>query len=206
MASLPASRPTMLDRSVTMPTVSTTDLGVAAGQGALLSHSSSFSNSSTPIATSSTLNRPATSSASLYQKCLLISERLYRVEGFAENFLDEGAPFSPSDDDISIPTDPVSQVCHCLRLGSSLCFLFNALELQSAKQLDINPNANRSNLSACKKSAAHFLMAAKRELDWTDDDLFTITQLYDQDTTGTVKVCTDQLCSAKDIKITLHSA
>lgn len=122
---------------------------------------------------------------SLYQKCILIRERWRRVPGFQESFLDAEAPFA-AEADLDVPSDPVSVVLSCLRLGSSLCFLFNALALE--RQLDVNPEAQPSNLSACKRCAAHFLMSAKKELQWTDDDLFTITQLYDHSTNGMVKV------------------
>lgn len=124
-------------------------------------------------------------SMSLYQKCILIRERWARVHGFQESFLDPDAPFAP-ESDYNVPTDPVSIVLSCLRLGSSLCFLFNALELD--RKLDVNADARPSNVSACKRCAAHFLMAAKKELNWGDEDLFTITQLYDTNTTGMVKV------------------
>ena len=122
---------------------------------------------------------------SLYQKSILVRERLARVPGFQEAFLDNNAPYAAATDN-SMPNDPVSIVCHCLRLGTSLCFLFNALHLN--KELELNPEAKPPNISACKKGAAHFLMAVKKELNWSDEDLFTITQLYNPDTTGTVKV------------------
>lgn len=109
------------------------------------------------------------------------------MPGFPEAFLDADAPFAPDSHDPNLPIDPVSVVCHCLRLGASLCFLFNALHLPV--QLDINREARPTNISACKKSAAHFLMAVKKELDWSDNDLFMIKQLYEQDTNGVVRVC-----------------
>ena len=152
-----------------------------------LDTSFSSSNVSTPVPATPVLNKLATPSyASLYQKCIIIRERWARVQGFPEAFLDPDAPFAPDAHDPNLPIDPVSVVCHCLRLGASLCFLFNALRLQT--QLEINYDAKPTNISSCKKSAAHFLMAIKRELAWSDNDLFMMRQLYEQDTNGVVRV------------------
>lgn len=86
----------------------------------------------------------------------------------------------------NVSDDPVSQSLHTLRLGSSLCFLFNALGLDH--QLDVNPAATMSNLKACQRGTAHFVMACKQDLHWADTDLFAIHELYGQDTNGVVKV------------------
>ncbi|GAA97155.1 uncharacterized protein L969DRAFT_91996 [Mixia osmundae IAM 14324] len=154
-----------------------------------------------PQPTSSITNKPASAASSLYQNCLAVRESLCRVPGFAAAFLNPDAPFAVGDpgpispngasDPLSvIPNDPVSQVSLCLRLGSSLCYLFNVLAdtLNIDKQLDINPEATRNNLKACKASAAQFIMACSSTFGWHGDDLFTITNLYEQDTNGTVKV------------------
>jgi cell division control protein 24 len=137
------------------------------------------SSASVPVATNSIANRAGSASSSLYQNCLSIRERLSRVSGFAERFFAE----SPS------ATDPVSQVTSIFRLGSSLCYLFNLLG--TSKQLEVNPECSRDNLKACKISAAHFIMGCRAEGIWKegdDNEGFTITMLYEQDTNGTVKV------------------
>lgn len=145
----------------------------------------------TPVPAASALNRAGQASNSLYQKCLTVQQLYARVQGFPELFLDPDAPFAhrqTEEEEASgpLPNDPVSAVCRTLRLGASLCYLFNALGLDC--QLDVNKDANRSNISACKKGTAQFIMAAKRELHWDDSEMFIIRQLYDQDTTGTVQV------------------
>jgi cell division control protein 24 len=89
----------------------------------------------------------------------------------------------------NVSDDPVSQSLHTLRLGSSLCYLFNSLGLQH--QLDVNPAATMSNLKACQRGTAHFVMACKQDLKWPDTDLFAIHELYGQDTNGVVKVRQD---------------
>lgn len=166
--------------------------------------SASSSGDSTPIATNSALNLKASASSSIYQRCTALRERLYRVPEFRNRFVDEAeqslaaiastssapvpapaasAAFTP---DLPLQTDPVSQVLSVLRLGASLCFLFN--RLGHAHQLDVNPQATLSNLKACQRGAAHFIMACKQDLQWLDEDLFAVSELYGQDTNGIVKV------------------
>ncbi|KWU43851.1 hypothetical protein RHOSPDRAFT_4565, partial [Rhodotorula sp. JG-1b] len=164
--------------------------------------SASSSGDSTPIATNSALNLKASASSSIYQRCTALRERLYRVPEFRDRFVDEAeqslaaiastssapAPAAPAafTPDLPIQTDPVSQVLSVLRLGASLCFLFN--RLGHAHQLDVNPQATLSNLKACQRGAAHFIMACKQDLQWPEQDLFAVSELYGQDTNGIVKV------------------
>ncbi|SGZ31513.1 BQ5605_C045g12190 [Microbotryum silenes-dioicae] len=138
-----------------------------------------------PIATNSALNKVASASSSLYQNCRVVLMRLRRVPGFAERFLD-GPATAEAEAVLGLSSDPVSRSLHTLRLGSSLCFLFNALGLDH--QLDINPKATISNLKACQRGTAHFIMACKQDLKWPDGQLFAIHELYGQDTNGVVKV------------------
>ncbi|GAA5882333.1 hypothetical protein JCM3774_005072 [Rhodotorula dairenensis] len=167
----------------------------------------STSGDSTPVATNSALNKTASASSSIYQRCTALRERLYRVPEFRDRFVDDAeqslaaiastaasssaasstttttTAFVP---DSPIQTDPVSQVLSVLRLGASLCFLFN--RLGHAHQLDVNPQATLSNLKACQRGAAHFIMACKQDLQWPEQDLFAVSELYGQDTNGVVKV------------------
>ncbi|GJN93807.1 hypothetical protein Rhopal_006865-T1 [Rhodotorula paludigena] len=159
-----------------------------------------------PVATNSALNKAATASSSIYQRCSTLRERLYRVPDFRERFFDStdstlaaaqgalspaiGGPVDGSGASgaggAGAQTDPVSQVLSVLRLGASLCFLFN--QLGHAHQLDVNPQATLSNLKACQRGAAHFIMACKQDLRWPEGDLFAVNELYGQDTNGVVKV------------------
>jgi hypothetical protein len=98
---------------------------------------------------------------------------------------------APSASTSGLPTaaeinDPVSQICKSLRLGSSLCYIFNMLNPE--KRLDVNPDANPLNFKACQRAAAHFVMACRTQLGWNDNDIFRISELYSPDTNGTVKV------------------
>lgn len=155
--------------------------------------------SDTPVATNSALNKVGSASSSIYQNCRNVLARLYRVPGFAERFLDRVDPGGPggaggaggsladgNDGLGAVSSDPVSRSLHALRLGASLCFLFNALGLPH--QLEVNPQATMTNLKACQRGTAHFVMACKQHLKWQDQDLFAIHELYGQDTNGVVKV------------------
>lgn len=152
-----------------------------------------------PIATNSIVNKVASASSSLYQNCRILLGRLYRVPGFADEFIDPSLSASSTNlvedaagggagggGSIGVSSDPVSRSLHTLRLGSSLCYLFNALGLDH--QLEVNPLATMTNLKACQRGTAHFIMACKQDLRWTDGDLFAIHELYGQDTNGVVKV------------------
>lgn len=124
-------------------------------------------SSSMPVASSSVVNKAGSASRGLYQASRTLLERLARVPGFAELYLDEGAPYGPGElEDDHLP-DPVSRVTSCLQLGSSLCFLFNTLRLRT--QLEVNPDATRFNVQACKRAAAQFLInlpAQLPEVSW----------------------------------------
>ncbi|KAM0786110.1 hypothetical protein ACM66B_006920 [Microbotryomycetes sp. NB124-2] len=180
-------RPPMTDRMPSSSSYSMTNGGTSdAGAG-----------TSTPVATNSALNKQATASSSLYQNCRTVLDRLRRVPGFQEQFLrdkdgnddreaDAERADSTSQRHSNMSDDPVSRSLHCLRLGSSLCYLFNQLNLPH--QLDVNPQASMHNLKACQRGTAHFVMACKQDLHWQDTDLFAIHELYGQDTNGVVKV------------------
>lgn len=161
----------------------------------------------TPVATNSALNKVASASSSIYQNCRTVRDRLLRVPDFEQRFFavvasadvaqhgsygGSASPLNPGgwgeDSGLPVPhqTDPVSQVLSVLRLGSSLCYLFN--QLGNAHQLDVNPQATLSNLKACQRGAAHFIMACKQDLKWPESDLFAVNELYGKDTNGVVKV------------------
>jgi cell division control protein 24 len=69
-------------------------------------------------------------------------------------------------------------------LGPSLCCIYNALE--PAKLLDINEDCTLADLKECKKAVYHFLVAIKDILPASK--MFTISDLYNNNTNGIVKV------------------
>ncbi|CDS01995.1 related to CDC24-GTP/GDP exchange factor for Cdc42p [Sporisorium scitamineum] len=157
-----------------------------------------------PAAANTIANKQAVAGSSLYQACLNLRDRLYSVPGFGEAYLDEipansavspSDPLSPTAGSPTSPTgaparkssnDPVTQLWQCFRLGSPLCALFNTMNPDV--ELPVNPDANRSNANACKAQVMKFIIALKEKLGWDPDDIFTVSQLYLNDTNGFVKV------------------
>lgn len=126
---------------------------------------------------------------SLYQSCLNLLERLHGVPDF-EEFLNPNADVlqntqagTPSG---SNPNDPVNQLWVLLRLGSPLAHLFNALRPRDP--IRINTEGNLSNINTCKAYVFKFLVACRQELQFSENDLFSIYELYKDDTNGFVKV------------------
>ncbi|KAG0204675.1 hypothetical protein BGX28_003463 [Mortierella sp. GBA30] len=125
---------------------------------------------------------------SLYQSCLNLIERLAGVPDF-EQYLDPellqnihaGSPSASS------PNDPVSQLWVLFRLGAPLACIFNGLRPKQPLKIN-NTSASLSNVNACKASVFHFLVSCLQELHFKDEDLFTISELYQDDTNGFVKV------------------
>lgn len=132
-------------------------------------------------AAGSIFNKPA--SISLYQTCRLISDRLREVRDFEELYMKDvenvESPLSPA-------KDPVSDLWRCFRLGASLCHIYNATLPDI--ELSVRPEPSTTNLNACKAEVYHFLLACKNHLHFADEDLFTISELYSENTNGFVKV------------------
>ena len=148
------------------------------------SSASSFHSGAPIAAANSIFNKPT--SVSLYQTCRIITERLRDVPGFAELYLE----WCNLDSDGAVPAtptiDPVNNLWKCFRLGASLCHLYNATLPDI--ELSVRPDATSSNINACKAEVYHFLLACKKHLNFSDEDLFTISELYSENTNGFVKV------------------
>lgn len=141
------------------------------------------------ISTPSSVSRPATAPASLYQRCVALRERLKEVPDFPQylEYARQLAEDNPSANIVpGILEDPVTLLRTCFRLGSSLCVLFNALRL--AEMLPLLNDVAKATFGERKKAVFHFVMACQRELGWTNPELFLITQLYSDDTSGFIKV------------------
>lgn len=206
-----ASRPSMADRSFTSFAGSSSSSSYALASSSAPGPSIGNAGIDLPVAAfNSAANRSANAASGLYQTCIALLKRLRRVPGFAERYLDIpdtsasfdsdasslASPLSPTTPSTSsampataLPTDindPVSQICKSLRLGASLCYIFNMINPE--KRLDVNPDANLANFKACQRAAAHFVMACSTQLGWNDEDMFRVGELYSPDTNGTVKV------------------
>ncbi|KAN0065399.1 Guanine nucleotide exchange factor for Cdc42p [Thecaphora frezii] len=210
-SSLSASTmPTSLGAANGIGSMSSADGGIGAS---LLGPGGAVLMSGAPVAANTIANKQAIAGSSLYQACLNLRDRLYCVPDFGINYLDDlvsatsittpngpgGASDAPasasaspkneepgSDSKTRNISDPVTQLWQCFRLGAPLCALFNALSPETA--LPLNPDANRSNANACKAQVMKFIIALKEKLGWDADEIFTVTQLYQNDTNGFVKV------------------
>ena len=142
---------------------------------------------STPsLAPSST---STTSTVSLYQTCIALRDRLQGVPGF-QHFLEltekpnSNDPDAQNDQLDTLDLDVVSHLWRCFMLGPSLCCIYNALD--PVKRLDINNDCTLADLKECKRAVYHFLVAIKDIVH--PSKLFTISDLYNNNTNGIVKV------------------
>ena len=131
-----------------------------------------------------------TSTVSLYQTCIALRDRLQGVPGF-QHFLEltekpnSNDPDAQTDQLDTLDLDVVSHLWRCFMLGPSLCCIYNALG--PVKRLEINEDCTLADLKECKKAVYHFLVAIKDIIH--PSKLFTISDLYNNNTNGIVKVC-----------------
>ncbi|OLY82231.1 Rho guanine nucleotide exchange factor scd1 [Smittium mucronatum] len=131
------------------------------------------------------LNRPAPA-ASIYQKSLDLLDKLACIDGFEiyfENLLIKSRQNEKSRTELY--RDPMQLVWEILQKGVSLCVLYNCLypdePIPTEKQVD-------GGLNVIKKLVYTFLKACKDKKLVDPNDLFTITDLFKDDTNSFVKV------------------
>ncbi|KAG5461166.1 MAG: Dbl homology domain-containing protein, partial [Olpidium bornovanus] len=132
-------------------------------------------------------NKPAAPPTSLYQQCLHLAGRLLCVPGF-EIYLDPDV--NPDivtfpDGSLSPASDPVKALWTAFRTGAALCALYNGG--RPKEPLEVKDLDGLTSLNDCKKSVYRFLLACKTELQFRDNQLFSISELYKDDTNGFVK-------------------
>lgn len=127
--------------------------------------------------TDNIMNSVADASSSLFQICVALRQRLLGVPGFNECLLDEE---ESCDDD----TDPVTLLWRTFRRGFPLILIYNALQ---PEQLLSMPEAVKEEKRG-KAATLQFVRACMNELKFPQEELFIITDLYGDDTTGFVKV------------------
>jgi hypothetical protein len=128
-------------------------------------------------------NKPA----SLYHTCLTVLDILTCVPGF-DHYMNQDIT-TPTSLSIPSPTttiDPVSKLWNICRKGSSLCFLLNTLRPNTP--VKVKEDASLTSANACKANVYYFIVGCQKELHFSDDDLFTICDLTQDDTNGFVKV------------------
>ncbi|RKP10575.1 hypothetical protein THASP1DRAFT_12646 [Thamnocephalis sphaerospora] len=121
---------------------------------------------------------------SFFQTSIQIIDRLSCLPGF-EHYLDPD--YLSSVAGAEVPSmDPVTTLWNIFRIGNALCELVNIARPQNP--LAINRENNLSNLNGCKKSVFHFRVACNTDFGIRQEDIFSITELYQQDTNGFVRV------------------
>ncbi|KAI9484052.1 MAG: hypothetical protein EXX96DRAFT_560649 [Benjaminiella poitrasii] len=150
-----------------------------------------------PLPSSTLASLPTTCSGSLYHICRSVLDRLSAVEGMT-NILDGE----------TTTADPLSKLTLICRQGFPLCTLYNALKPAKPLSVESDPNLNARN--SCKANVYHFIVACRQELLFPEEDMFTISDLYQDDTNGFVKVVNTinkllQLLEDRGI-ITVHSS
>ncbi|ANB15608.1 Rho family guanine nucleotide exchange factor CDC24 [Sugiyamaella lignohabitans] len=79
--------------------------------------------------------------------------------------------------------DPVTHVWRFLRMGTSLCALYNALNPPTPLPAGVS-----NDLKVAKRALYAFIQACKSELEYSDDQLFTISNVYSESTSVLIKV------------------
>ncbi|SCU91134.1 LADA_0F08284g1_1 [Lachancea dasiensis] len=84
---------------------------------------------------------------------------------------------------ISMDCDPVTQLSHLFQQGSPLCIIFNAVKPQFKL-----PVVSSDDLKICKKSIYDFILACKNYFTFSDEELFTISDVFSNATDDFIKV------------------
>ncbi|PPQ89606.1 hypothetical protein CVT25_012351 [Psilocybe cyanescens] len=146
----------------------------------------------TKFQNTSLLNKAASQSTSLYQKCSLLREKLRRIRGFTERFPDLAE---------SLTQDPVTHLWDLFSTGTPLCYIYDQLPAKEGfKKLDYytlseNKRSYETEINwdrAKKHGIALFAMHLRAE-KITEKipgcEMFTVTDLWERRSTdGLVKV------------------
>ena len=143
---------------------------------------SAFSNfTNVPQQAENIVNRKGGVDSSLYQSCLALRQRLATVPNFAGYLAD----MDEEEQDSGEETDPVTSMWNMLRRGYPLMDIYNALQPQTAIDVDVSKVAESKR---GKAATFKFLQACLGNLSFPANECFLITDLYGTDTTGFVKV------------------
>jgi len=133
------------------------------------------------VATSNIINQRADASRSLYQICVSLKQRLAKVPGF-EPYMEELEHMAADPDE----GGPVESLWKLLRTGYPLLAIYNVLQPETPLQVQEGPQMSQSKRS--KIAILRFVEACKSKLMLPTTEVFIITDLAGNDTTGFVKV------------------
>jgi cell division control protein 24 len=173
------SRSSQLSGS-TVYSSSTTSLSSMSTSATLVPPQAAPVNGGPVIATNNIINQKADASRSLYQICVNLRQRLTQVPRFNIHLTD-----SDDEDEGEEDMDPVSSLWRCLRKGTPLITLYNALQpAEPLQEIDEKmPAVKKSKMAAFK-----FVEACLKDLKLPPGDCFALSDLFGDDTTGFVKV------------------
>jgi hypothetical protein len=172
--------------------------------GTISTVSSSHTNTSmidVPMPSISITNKPS-SGTSVYHKCRSVLDRLALVEGMTYylEFENLNLITSPSGSSVisaesssttnsSNSNDPLTKLWELCRRGTPLTTLFNATVPKEPLKLDFTATQQQQQqMNECKKIVYHFIVACRNQLDFSEEDVFTLSDLYKDNTNGFVKV------------------
>ncbi|KAJ6593870.1 hypothetical protein B0H19DRAFT_1205280 [Mycena capillaripes] len=147
-------------------------------------------SSDSPIQNNTLLNKAASQSVSLYQRCSALRARLMQIRGFSPYF-------SLASPDNRQSTDPVTQLWDLFSLGIPLCYIFDQLPEEGAfnkiNHSEFNQEQHNANPDRAQKHAIALFAMQIRTDKVTQNipgcELFTVTDLWDRNSTdGLVKV------------------
>ncbi|KAJ3208089.1 hypothetical protein HDU67_007027 [Dinochytrium kinnereticum] len=132
--------------------------------------------------------KPATAPVkSLFQSCMSLIEKLYGFPLFEFYLFPDGIDMYQTDPPPLI--DPVAILWGCFRLGAPLCMLYNQLNPRTPLNVsDVSAIRPPKYTNVCKDNVYHFIVACKNDLGLSEKDVFSISELYKDDTNGFVKV------------------
>lgn len=141
------------------------------------------------------MNRQADSDKSLYNMCKTMRDRFRDIDAIRP-FLEETetpalvAIVAITQLPPTIPLDPVTQLWSMFRMGAPLCILFNMLQPKTLLRVEADAAANRAliDMRQSKLSLYDFVHACKAELGYSDDELFTLSNLFSENTGDLIKV------------------
>ncbi|CAO3597659.1 unnamed protein product [Absidia cylindrospora] len=128
-----------------------------------------------PVLNDSITNKQATQSNSLYHSCRYVLQAISTIHHLQ--------PYLTISDTMTATT-PMSRLWHFCRQGSSLCILYNTLRPDAP----IPCEQPSTTVQKPKAYVYHFLLACRDQLHFCPDSLFTMKDLFEDDTNGFVRV------------------
>ncbi|ORZ13625.1 hypothetical protein BCR42DRAFT_394033 [Absidia repens] len=132
-----------------------------------------------PVLNDSITNKQATQSNSLYHSCRYVLQAISTIHRLQ--------PYLTISDPMTATT-PMSILWHFCRQGSSLCILYNTLRPGAPIPDDQSSTSSSTNVRKPKAYVYDFLLACRDQLQFCPDSLFTLKDLFEDDTNGFVRV------------------